>query len=1259
MKRVFSLPNRTHGQGPIYFNWQKGGGNFLVTTGHDHSVSIYNRHGVKVDQINMPGMVTGMEWDKDGDLLGLICDKSPSIVIWDSNTRRISQIDTGLRDALSLILWAKTSPLVAVGTFKGNLLIYNHRSSRKVPVLGKHSKRITAGAWSSQGYLALAGEDRVLTVSNQDGDTLCQTSLKADPALAAFSCMKQDSASTSSAATENTVSLILNKRTLFLLNIYDPENPILLAFQEKYGYIIDYKWYDDGNILLGFTQGFFVIISTLLKDIGQELFQVKSQKENMTHLSVVSSQNKVASCGENTIKVHELHELQEVAAIVTVDEERQLEWLDWTDDGQLLAVAGAEGGLHVFLAKLPALASSWLASLAYLSSLREVSVVTEPQASPVKLRLEVEPSLLGLGPFHMAAGLHNRAWFYCLDQKGPYLMKEREYLGTISSICLNADYASALFEGKIQLHLIEEMETDEKEARLFPNGNFSNIHISCHALTKDFLIYGTDTGQLHYFLLEDWQEVNHFSHSTGIKLVSPEPAGVRLILVDDHNQGFIYNPSTDALLAIPDFPSKIKEVLWDQCPMTKGVFIGYDEHSVYTYVETKDSLKGWLVEGCGKTKLPAGQFPVLLYSGDVHCQTQSGKMAVLTLSSHLLLHSNLRDNSKLEVKETLERAIKLKDFTAAWGLCQRLDNKEDWILLADAATFSLDVDLAIRVYSHLGDVSMVWDLRSIKDLEDKSLLAGHLAMFQGDFTLAEQLYLASRSPSAALAMRCDLLHWEPALQLARSLAPLQLPFISRQYALQLEFMGDYANALLHYEKGITNSPEHVEHDNICKMGVARTSIRCNNVQRGFQIAQSMDNRNLKKECAEILENMKQYSEAAMMYESAHYIDRATSLYIKLKNWTKVGELVAQCTSPRLQLQYAKAKEADGSYQEAVKAYALAQEYDNVIRIYLDHLNNPEAAVTVVKETKSLEGAKMVAKFFQKLNDVPTAIQFLALSRCHQEAFQLAQSTGQMEVYAEVVEGGSPRHLAAVAQHYEAQRSHTLAGKFYARAGMHKQTFVFNMSSSKPSGSKTKRKIADEHRNFQEKWELEYFCSEVKDKIICLICNNAISVPKLYNIKRHYEQHKSKYDTYEGLMRQEKLKEFKLGMKKQQFMFTKVSQESEAAVHASYVLSEMIAKHSKSFTEGDFIKECLIKAAEMVCPGSVKTFQAISLSRNTIVERVTDMARHLNDQIKEKSSCFEAFSIACDESTDIGGVAQLAVFFELATRISTFLRNYWN
>ena len=44
----------------------------------------------------------------------------------------------------------------------------------------------------------------------------------------------------------------------------------------------------------------------------------------------------------------------------------------------------------------------------------------------------------------------------------------------------------------------------------------------------------------------------------------------------------------------------------------------------------------------------------------------------------------------------------------------------------------------------------------------------------------------------------------------------------------------------------------------------------------------------------------------------------------------------------------------------------------------------------MKETYSTEGAKMVARFFQKLGDFASAIQFLVLSKCNDEAFQLAQ-----------------------------------------------------------------------------------------------------------------------------------------------------------------------------------------------------------------------------------------------------------------------------
>ena len=45
---------------------------------------------------------------------------------------------------------------------------------------------------------------------------------------------------------------------------------------------------------------------------------------------------------------------------------------------------------------------------------------------------------------------------------------------------------------------------------------------------------------------------------------------------------------------------------------------------------------------------------------------------------------------------------------------------------------------------------------------------------------------------------------------------------------------------------------------------------------------------------------------------------------------------------------------------------------------------------IVKQTRSNKGAKMVARFFLKLSDFSSAIQFLVISKCVNEAFQLAQ-----------------------------------------------------------------------------------------------------------------------------------------------------------------------------------------------------------------------------------------------------------------------------
>ena len=60
---------------------------------------------------------------------------------------------------------------------------------------------------------------------------------------------------------------------------------------------------------------------------------------------------------------------------------------------------------------------------------------------------------------------------------------------------------------------------------------------------------------------------------------------------------------------------------------------------------------------------------------------------------------------------------------------------------------------------------------------------------------------------------------------------------------------------------------------------------------------------------------------------------------------------------------------------------------------------------------------LYGRFFQKLNDYASAIQFLVMSHCNDEAFQLAQTHGQMEIYADII-GRSCCHTLLVPLVYD-------------------------------------------------------------------------------------------------------------------------------------------------------------------------------------------------------------------------------------------------
>lgn len=198
-----------------------------------------------------------------------------------------------------------------------------------------------------------------------------------------------------------------------------------------------------------------------------------------------------------------------------------------------------------------------------------------------------------------------------------------------------------------------------------------------------------------------------------------------------------------------------------------------------------------------------------------------------------------------------------------------------------------------------------------------------------------------------------------------------------------------------------------------------------------------------------------------------------------------------------------------------------------------------------------------------------------------------------------------------------------------------------MSFSKPA---VKRKVGDEHRQFQEKWEMQYFFVEHRGTPTCLICTEKVAVHKEYNLKRHYTtRHAEEYAKYQGDERANRVANLKTCLLRQQDFFKKATKESNAAVEASYMVSEMIATAGKPFTEGEFVKKCILQAASIICPEKKGQFSNISLSANTVAERISDLSSDIYDQLCEKAKCFSVYSVALDETTDITDTAQLAMY----------------
>uniref|UniRef100_A0A8C4RUC5 General transcription factor II-I repeat domain-containing protein 2 n=1 Tax=Erpetoichthys calabaricus TaxID=27687 RepID=A0A8C4RUC5_ERPCA len=112
---------------------------------------------------------------------------------------------------------------------------------------------------------------------------------------------------------------------------------------------------------------------------------------------------------------------------------------------------------------------------------------------------------------------------------------------------------------------------------------------------------------------------------------------------------------------------------------------------------------------------------------------------------------------------------------------------------------------------------------------------------------------------------------------------------------------------------------------------------------------------------------------------------------------------------------------------------------------------------------------------------------------------------------------------------------------------------------------------------------------------------------------------------------------------QQNTFTRQTAIQESSTKASYVLAFKLAKTSKPLSEGEFLKECIVETAGILCPESKNKFEKISLSRRTVTCRVELIDEDLASKLNKKVESFTLYSLALDEINDIKDTAQLSIF----------------
>eukprot|EP00814_Leptocylindrus_danicus_P021852 CAMPEP_0116014806 /NCGR_PEP_ID=MMETSP0321-20121206/6472_1 /TAXON_ID=163516 /ORGANISM="Leptocylindrus danicus var. danicus, Strain B650" /LENGTH=1265 /DNA_ID=CAMNT_0003484479 /DNA_START=588 /DNA_END=4385 /DNA_ORIENTATION=- len=945
-----------------------------------------------------------------------------------------------------------------------------------MPILGKHTDCITCGAWSDSGLLALGSSDCTITISDKAGDTMHEFELREEPLDVMFSPVMEGN--------RFVLSINVNGECLALFDS-DGDKLEEIFFREDGGRLVSHCWIDECTLLVGTDEGMVFTVQCYPNEPTKQKICSRVFTASLAHMCLCGAHAIAAAgdCGIVQLFNFQNGVLDMIGKGWDVGDD--IETLSWCHEAQALIVCSKNGCIvgftesrsmkGDFMTSNAISHAHFKSNLAYTASDKEVLVVDTKTQKPInsfETRRDLVVSLALTRSFVAIATTKCLVQVYSMKNAGPKsVFAEYQLSEKIKGVAINESFVAILMEnGVLDLRSILPDDGQQIRAPFHKCFSESNIdekdrEITCMSLSEHFLVF-VGGCSMHFFSLEDWTLLSQaqLSHQNRISSIFPNHISTRVLVVDEKNDGYLYNPVTSALLQMSDFPISCKHVMWDRS--IKDMLSVHDGSHIHAYVHASTTMRGNAIimkvgsieidEHGSITQFPKSfsidsskVLPVVSNNGNVSCISISDRQLTCVRFPLYSPTSNVRDeeqNAK-EAKTTalFSHHLSLLQLEDAWKLALVLDRRDYFLAIANKAMHIMDIEMALKVYRQLGDAGMVTSLQSLVSIENVNFLAAHLAVLFMDYDLAEEKFIASGHPRAALEMRIDLMQWEEALKLAELHDPRQVSNISLRYAKQLEARGEYDNALEFYELGLnpTNSTDDSNEEELriaCKSGLVRTIMHLGDIRRGIRLAKEINDSRLYAACADILVKLEQFSEAAYLFELSQLYDKAAELYVDSNAIPNILRISDKVTSQKLLCRIGNVLEREMKFREAIILYQKAHDHESVVRLYLDELEEAESAFELVRENKSLSAAFIVAQYCQECNDYAQAIEFLLIGNERQRAIDLARDNSCMDIYVEKVGNPSLDDAQQIAQFYEAAQELIKAGDYYCASGNYGRAF---------------------------------------------------------------------------------------------------------------------------------------------------------------------------------------------------------------------------